>query len=377
MHETGTDGHYACNGRQPVPRLFGTEARCATIRDDEGHSTTFAVRISAVVPTRNRPDSLLTTIRALRNQSFELEEIIIVDSSDEAMTADRMATGEMPPIHYITSEPSVCLQRNIGIAAASGDYVFLCDDDIVPPRDYVEVLVRCIEQSGATAVSGLLLQQNEDGDWVAEYPVRSFRRLLWCYVFQLSLWGNLDEISVNAITRPLYRHMKRFYQRRGNSTTLAGWPLLTELDGDVVRTRIYGLGSCIVKKECLEAVPFDEILDAHGIGDNYGVALGLPDGILVVRQTRVKHYVAGQNRLDKDLADFRRALALHYFLTAHARSGTQLMLVWSLFGQWLASLLGRGPAGRAYSKALLLILSGRNPYVVARKHGRRFVEPEL
>jgi hypothetical protein len=222
-----------------------------------------------------------------------------------------------------------------------------------------------------------LLQQNEHGDWVAEYPVRSSRRLLWCYVFQLSLWGNLDEISVNAITRPVYRHMRRFYECRGNSTTLAGWPLLTDFGGDVIRTRIYGLGSCIVNKACLKAAPFDETLDPHGIGDNYGVALGLPDGILVARQTPVKHHVAGLNRLDKALADFRRALALHYFLTAHAGRGTRLVLAWSLFGQWLASLLGRGPAGRAYWKALLLILAGRNPYVVAGKQGRKFVEPEL
>lgn len=43
------------------------------------------IKISAVIATRNRKDSLYRTLRAILNQTYKLEEVIIVDSSDEKL----------------------------------------------------------------------------------------------------------------------------------------------------------------------------------------------------------------------------------------------------------------------------------------------------
>jgi glycosyltransferase involved in cell wall biosynthesis len=45
------------------------------------------------------------------------------------------------PIQYILSEKSVCIQRNIGIRKAETPWVFLCDDDVEVPPDYLQQLV--------------------------------------------------------------------------------------------------------------------------------------------------------------------------------------------------------------------------------------------
>jgi len=179
------------------------------------------VKVSAVIPTRNRPESLIRTVAALIAQSQPLEEIVIVDSSDEPLDARLLPDSQATRIHCLTSQASVCLQRNIGIEAAQGDYVFLCDDDVEPPADYVELLSNYIIESGAVAVTGLCLQKSEDGRWVFEYPVNTFRRLVRYYVFQQSIWGSIDRVGTNWLTRPFARYIQRRYRIRGNSVTRA------------------------------------------------------------------------------------------------------------------------------------------------------------
>ena len=74
------------------------------------------IKISAVIATRNRKDSLYRTLQALSNQTCKLQEVIIVDSSDNKLNeADLLKTFSDLNIKYITSVPSVCIQRNIGI----------------------------------------------------------------------------------------------------------------------------------------------------------------------------------------------------------------------------------------------------------------------
>lgn len=333
------------------------------------------MKVSAVVPTRNRPESLIRTVRALVAQSQALEEILIVDSSDEPLDTRLIPDSRATPVRYLTSPASVCLQRNIGIRAAQGDYVFLCDDDVEPPADYVELLSNYIADSDAVAVTGLCLQKSEDGRWVFEYPVRTFRRLVRYYLFQQSIWGSIDQVRTNWLTRPIAHHIQRRYRMRGNSVTRAGWPVLTQFDGDVIRTRIYALGASIIKKTCFDSNLFDETLDPHGIGDNYGVALNLPEKIHVIRKAFYHHHAATENRLATELATFRRMLALHYFLSIRSNRSARIWLMWSLLGRLLACLMGDRRDARGTARAMSLILTRRNPYLIARASGRKFVAP--
>ena len=74
------------------------------------------ISISAVIATRNRKVSLYRTLQALNNQSCKLKEVIIVDSGDVKLNeAELLNTFRSLNIKYIASDPSVCVQRNIGI----------------------------------------------------------------------------------------------------------------------------------------------------------------------------------------------------------------------------------------------------------------------
>lgn len=333
------------------------------------------MRVSAVVPTCNRPASLLRAVASLTRQTHRLEEIIVVDASDEPLEP-RPSPGETE-LQYVRSSASVCRQRNVGIARARGDYVLLCDDDVELPETYVATLSDYAAANGAVAASGLFLQRDAGGEWSYQYPVSSFRRLLWAYVFQLSLWGEIRCRVDRAPARWLYERMLRDYARRGNSVTRAGWPLVTQFRDDVIRTRVYSLGAALVRKTWLVSHPFDEVLDRHGIGDNYGVTIDLPGGVHVLKAARAYHYSEPGNRLSRDIASFRRTLALDYFLSSRGTPASRLFLRWSLCGALLGPLFGNTAGTKAAFKSLWLMSTGRNPYLRAKAQGRSVVEPQL
>jgi glycosyltransferase involved in cell wall biosynthesis len=90
------------------------------------------MRISAIIPTRNRVPELRRVLECFRKQSRRVDKIIIVDSSDESTSIVQLINEFIDlPMHVEYTIPSVCIQRNEGIKMTSSDFIFLCDDDMV------------------------------------------------------------------------------------------------------------------------------------------------------------------------------------------------------------------------------------------------------
>jgi glycosyltransferase involved in cell wall biosynthesis len=279
-------------------------------------------------------------------------------------------------IQYLRSERSVCIQRNVGIQQAVSDWVLLCDDDIEISADYLQKLALYITANPeAGAVSGLWLQK-EGGKWKATYPENSAIQLLWKYVFKLGIWGEIDISSKNWIIKKI----KLYYQKKGNHISKAGWPVVTDFSGDHFITPVYSLGASLVKKEWLLRSPFAEVLDPHGMGDNYGVAIDFPRGIHVLKHTVVYHHSDPINRLIKPIQYYRRVLALDYFIEAKKNlvGVKRIWLLWSLKGNLLSFILsGNRKMLRPSFKAIWKIATGQNPYLKAAKKRKRIIEPQL
>jgi len=301
--------------------------------------------------------------------------VIIVDSGE-----DRLVPGDLIPfqnltIRYFESEKSVCIQRNLGINKASSPWIFLCDDDIEVPPDYLGTLKDHLEMhEEAGAVSGLVLQR-ENGRWQAKYPVHSSFELCWKFIFQLSIWGEIECPGRNM----LVSRIKKYYRRKGNHLSRAGWPVITDFSGDFFVSPVYGLGASLVRKDWLVNSPYDEVLDHHGIGDNYGVAVSFPaDGIHVLNKAFVFHHQEPANRLQRPLQYRRRVLALDYFIRTkqELRSVKKRWLLWSLTGNLLSFVFARDArmTGSAL-RSLQAIALGRNPYYTAALSKRRVIEP--
>ncbi len=321
------------------------------------------MEVSVVVPTCNRPERLRALLENLARSTLPPREVIVVDASDAKLGPT--AFGGLDPLRvvYLEAAPSVCAQRNAGIRRASSPWIFLCDDDVeVPPDTLARLAAHAEAHPAAGAVSALFLERQPSG-WSAAFPETSALVVAWKTLFALGMWGPVRARG------PLGRALAARQRRRGNRIAASGWPVITEMEGPFFRTPIYTLGAALVRRDWLLASPFDESLDSHGLGDNYGVALGFPaEGIHVVNDAPVYHHRAEANRLGDGVAQERRMLALDYLIHARGIDGvSSANFLWSLAGAGvLHAASGNGTAARAMFRAFGRVATGRNPYRAGR-----------
>lgn len=332
------------------------------------------MNISVVIPTCNRLESLRRLLSGINSSTYPFLEVIIIDSGTEIPGQPELSSFRNLRINYLQSERSVTIQRNTGIRNAKGDWIFICDDDIEVPPDYIEKLVAHIKNHDeAGAVSGLVFQK-EKGDWKASYPEQSFFSLVMKYVFGLGIWGGIGDIKT-----PLAAGIKQHYAKKGNHISKSGWPVITDVSGEYFITPVYGLGASLIRKDWLVQSPYDEVLDRHGIGDHYGVALGFPAPVHIVSDARVYHHQSEANRLGRRLQYFRRALALDYFLRTRPALRTagvkRRWLAWSLLGNVLLFLVKNRSMFWTGIRTLVAVCFLKNPYYEAAKAGKRTIEP--
>jgi glycosyltransferase involved in cell wall biosynthesis len=333
------------------------------------------MNISVVIPTCNRRNQLLSLLNHLDQSSYPLNEIIIVDSGEDKLSPADLGAFQSLRIRYLESQKSVCIQRNLGIKNAISEWIFLCDDDMEVPRNYLLQLTKhSAMHPEAGAISGLVLQQLND-EWISSYPVKSTTMLIWKFIFQLNIWG-----EINCDNNLVARRIKQYYQRKGNHISKAGWPVVTNFSGEYFTSPVYGLGASLVRRQWLIQSSYDETLDKHGIGDNYGVNLGFPAAVHVVTTAFVYHHRGPLNRLLRPLQYFRRVLALDYFRKTSRRPPhvSKYWLLWSLAGNFLSFVFDRDVMMiRSALKSIWQIALGRNPYYHAAKLNKKVVEPML
>ncbi|MBA2701670.1 MAG: glycosyltransferase family 2 protein [Chloroflexi bacterium] len=87
--------------------------------------------VSAVIPTRNRPDLVARAVRSATAQTMtDLEIIVVVDGSDPVTEAALAAIAE-PRLRVLVNPLPVGggEARNVGVRAAHGEWIAFLDDD--------------------------------------------------------------------------------------------------------------------------------------------------------------------------------------------------------------------------------------------------------
>jgi glycosyltransferase involved in cell wall biosynthesis len=97
------------------------------------------VKLSVVIPTYNRRESLAVTLDGLSKQAYTPFEVIVVDDGSTDGTADWLASFATPfPLHAISQTnggPSKA--RNRGVEEATGELIIFLDDDTEPAADFL------------------------------------------------------------------------------------------------------------------------------------------------------------------------------------------------------------------------------------------------
>ncbi|MBI4042426.1 MAG: glycosyltransferase family 2 protein [Deltaproteobacteria bacterium] len=108
--------------------------------------------VSIIVSTYNRPDYLRRVIEGYRHQTVQPLELVIADdgSSDETKRiVEEVKEQTSLKISHIWQEDCgfrLAQIRNKAIAKSSGDYLIICDDDVIPHPRLVEDHLRYAER---------------------------------------------------------------------------------------------------------------------------------------------------------------------------------------------------------------------------------------
>ncbi|MBC8140088.1 MAG: glycosyltransferase family 2 protein [Armatimonadetes bacterium] len=98
------------------------------------------IRVSVVVPTFNRCDSLLVTLNGLIRQTNapDFEAIVVSDGSTDG-TADMVRAYDAPfPLQFFEqANAGPARARNQGVSEARGEIIVFLDDDVEPYTEYV------------------------------------------------------------------------------------------------------------------------------------------------------------------------------------------------------------------------------------------------
>lgn len=111
-------------------------------------------KLSIVVPTRNRCDTLIHTLRTILSQDCPSIEIVVSDNFSDDETRDYVTSLTDPRLKYINTGSRLSMSANweFALKHCSGEYVtFIGDDDGFTP-DGVEIALRHLERSKLPAI---------------------------------------------------------------------------------------------------------------------------------------------------------------------------------------------------------------------------------
>jgi GT2 family glycosyltransferase len=111
-------------------------------------------RFSVIVASRDRPKSLLRTLRAIRQLDYpEFEVVVVGDSAAEAALNE---AGWDWVTFIAFDEPNLSAARNVGVLAAAGEVLAFIDDDAVPEPLWLHHHSAALRETGAAASVGFV-----------------------------------------------------------------------------------------------------------------------------------------------------------------------------------------------------------------------------
>lgn len=86
---------------------------------------------SIVIPTRNRADTLVHTLRTCLDQQFDDYEIIVADNFSSPETREVIDAAGSSKVHYMRSDRPLAMSANweLAVAQARGEYITVVGDD--------------------------------------------------------------------------------------------------------------------------------------------------------------------------------------------------------------------------------------------------------
>jgi GT2 family glycosyltransferase len=111
---------------------------------DDRISTNMLMKLTAVIPTRNRPKDLAKAVISIRTQTRPPDELIIIDQSagSESKIQVELLVRESPSIELVYVHDD-CISglveaKKVGAGLAKGDIICFLEDDVILEPEYLK-----------------------------------------------------------------------------------------------------------------------------------------------------------------------------------------------------------------------------------------------
>ncbi|ASJ08378.1 hypothetical protein A3L11_03670 [Thermococcus siculi] len=155
------------------------------------------VKVSVIIPTRNRIEYLQRVLESLENQTVVPDEVIIVGDQDDVQTQEFIKNLLLEDLKYrvnfiLTKNEGTAKKRNTGFEYSRGEVLVFLEDDVVLEEKYIENAIDLILNHGLDIVSGYT------------FDIVDLNSIYWLkwgdYVYILK---NLDKKFINEIINEL------------------------------------------------------------------------------------------------------------------------------------------------------------------------------
>jgi glycosyltransferase involved in cell wall biosynthesis len=128
--------------------------------------------ISVIIPVFNLASHLLQAIGSVLDQSRRPMEIIIVDdcSTDDSLAVARSVSDPRIKILSTTVNSGSAAARNVGIQAATGDFIALLDGDDIWLPDHLQIVAGLLESHPSTVLAFSSTEAFGAQNWI--WPIR-------------------------------------------------------------------------------------------------------------------------------------------------------------------------------------------------------------
>lgn len=122
------------------------------------------MKLSIIIPTFKRKESLLRLLESLKSEINNLTEIIIVEQveNNQQEYKNFAKKNNINLKYFFLQERSTSGGKNIGIKNALGDFVLFLDDDVVVSRKFIQNHLRNYTDNIVVAVCGRVITKGQN-----------------------------------------------------------------------------------------------------------------------------------------------------------------------------------------------------------------------
>lgn len=106
-------------------------------------------RVSVIIPCYNNSNTILETLKSIKNQTYKNLEIIVVDdgSTDNTKVLLENQTSYKNLSYFYKTNEGPSFTRNFGVHKAIGEYIFFIDADDLINEKYIEKCVAILDNN--------------------------------------------------------------------------------------------------------------------------------------------------------------------------------------------------------------------------------------